>query len=171
MVLAIGARTSKIGPRSSRYPPGSWSIFRDRSFQTLIRLSRHWIRWTLAKKQWIEQWKLNLAKQWNEQPYEQPNKQRFKQPFSQYFKQPFKQRNKQTFGQQNSSVLNNGSNNEINNGMNNGLNNGSAPVVRTMCKPLFIRLFMSLFKNHCLFCSEGSRFWRPLLLQGLRVRI
>ena len=31
MVITIGARTSKIAPRSSRYPPGSRSTFREGS--------------------------------------------------------------------------------------------------------------------------------------------
>ena len=30
MVITIGARTSKIAPRSSRYPPGSRSTFKER---------------------------------------------------------------------------------------------------------------------------------------------
>ena len=30
MVITIGARTSKIAPRSSRYPPRSRSTFKDR---------------------------------------------------------------------------------------------------------------------------------------------
>ena len=31
MVITIGPRTSKIAPRSSRYPPGSRSTFREGS--------------------------------------------------------------------------------------------------------------------------------------------
>ena len=30
MVITIGPRTSKIAPRSSRYPPGSRSTFKER---------------------------------------------------------------------------------------------------------------------------------------------
>ena len=36
MVITIGPRTSKIAPRSSRYPPGSRSTFREESVKGLF---------------------------------------------------------------------------------------------------------------------------------------
>ena len=39
MVVTIGARTSKIAPRSSRYPPGSRSTFREGGVKHCSKLS------------------------------------------------------------------------------------------------------------------------------------
>ena len=41
MVLTIGPRTSKIAPRSSRYPPGSRSTFKERRVGALFFKGSH----------------------------------------------------------------------------------------------------------------------------------